>query len=75
MSVALFRLNILSVILLSVLSFNAISAPAPDWKLQYSQGNFVSLKDYHGKLLILHFWSTWCPYCKRLQPGLENLCQ
>ena len=22
---------------------------------------------------MLHFWATWCPYCKKVQPGLEAL--
>ncbi|MBN7819808.1 TlpA disulfide reductase family protein [Bowmanella yangjiangensis] len=23
----------------------------------------------------MHFWATWCPYCKRLQPGLDRLAE
>ena len=73
MSTALLRSNILAVFFLSILSMNAMSAPAPDWTLQDAQGNDVSLSDYKGKVLILHFWATWCPYCKRVQPGLDKL--
>ncbi|MGX9461851.1 TlpA family protein disulfide reductase [Shewanella sp. A14] len=32
-----------------------------------------TLHDFAGKPVILHFWATWCPYCKKLQPGLEKL--
>jgi cytochrome c biogenesis protein CcmG/thiol:disulfide interchange protein DsbE len=46
---------------------------APDFSLSDAQGNIVSLKDFNGQPLILHFWATWCPYCKKLQPGLERL--
>lgn len=73
MSVALLRSNILAVILFSLLSSSVMSAPAPDWTLQDAKGNDVSLTDYKGKVLILHFWATWCPYCKRVQPGLDKL--
>ena len=73
MSVALLRSNFLTVLLLSLLSMSALSMPAPDWTLQDSKGEDVSLKDYKGKVLILHFWATWCPYCKRVQPGLDKL--
>ena len=47
--------------------------PAPSWTLKDAEGNNVSLADYRGKPLILHFWATWCPYCKKVQPGLSAL--
>lgn len=47
--------------------------PAPDFSLSDAQGDVVSLQDFNGQPLILHFWATWCPYCKKLQPGLERL--
>ncbi len=47
--------------------------PAPDFALLDAQGKRVTLADYSGKPLILHFWATWCPACKRVQPGLQAL--
>ncbi|MGY0588024.1 MAG: TlpA family protein disulfide reductase, partial [Paraglaciecola chathamensis] len=46
---------------------------APSWSLLDAEGNLVSSKDFAGKPLIIHFWATWCPYCKKLQPGLDRL--
>jgi cytochrome c biogenesis protein CcmG/thiol:disulfide interchange protein DsbE len=46
---------------------------APQWQLLDAQGNTVNSKDYAGKPLVIHFWATWCPYCKKLQPGLDSL--
>ncbi|GAC23251.1 alkyl hydroperoxide reductase/ Thiol specific antioxidant/ Mal allergen [Paraglaciecola mesophila KMM 241] len=46
---------------------------APNWSLQDADGNQVSSTDFAGKPLIIHFWATWCPYCKKLQPELERL--
>lgn len=37
------------------------------------QGQVHTLEDYKGRPLIIHFWATWCPYCKKLQPGLERI--
>jgi thiol-disulfide isomerase/thioredoxin len=37
------------------------------------EGRHVSLAVYAGSPLILHFWPSWCPYCKKLHPGLDAL--
>lgn len=47
----------------------------PEWALKKQDGTLVHSSDYHGKPLILHFWATWCPYCKKLQPGLDRIAQ
>lgn len=46
---------------------------APAWQLTTQSGEDISLHDYQGKPVILHFWATWCPYCKKLQPKLVEL--
>ena len=53
----------------------AAAAPvvAPAFSLQTEAGKTVTLADYKGKPLVIHFWATWCPYCKKLQPGLDAL--
>ncbi|MFC3122509.1 TlpA family protein disulfide reductase [Agaribacter flavus] len=45
----------------------------PEWTLYTEDGKKIQSLDYKGKPLILHFWATWCPFCKRLQPGLDAL--
>lgn len=46
---------------------------APAWQLHTQNGENISLSDYQGTPVILHFWATWCPYCKKLQPKLVEL--
>jgi cytochrome c biogenesis protein CcmG/thiol:disulfide interchange protein DsbE len=46
---------------------------APQWQLFTEAGKQVNSSDFAGKPLIIHFWATWCPYCKKLQPGLDKL--
>jgi len=46
---------------------------APAWQLSTQAGERITLSDYKGKPVILHFWATWCPYCKKLQPKLVEL--
>ena len=43
--------------------------PAPEFSLKDLQGNALSLASYKGKVLILNFWATWCPPCRREIPG------
>ena len=34
---------------------------APEFVLADASGQMVSLKDFRGKPVVLHFWATWCP--------------
>lgn len=45
----------------------------PNWALYTESGELVTSEDFLGKPLVVHFWGTWCPYCKRLQPGLDRI--
>jgi len=38
-------------------------------------GNKINLEDYQGKLVIINFWATWCPPCKKEMPSLNMLYQ
>jgi len=44
-----------------------------DWTLTNLAGEQVQLSQFQGKPVILVFWATWCPYCKKLLPGIEAL--
>ena len=39
------------------------------------QGTAVSLADYRGKPVLLHFWATWCGVCKFEQHNIDALAR
>jgi len=45
---------------------------APPFILKDLKGKAVSLKDYRGKVVLLNFTTTWCPYCKKDLPNLKK---
>lgn len=54
-------------------SYAADLQVVPHWQLKTQNGENISLEDFKGKPVILHFWATWCPYCKKLQPKLVEM--
>ncbi|HEX7892714.1 MAG TPA: TlpA disulfide reductase family protein [Terriglobales bacterium] len=41
---------------------------APQFTLQDSSGKTARLTEYHGKVVVLDFWATWCHGCKEEIP-------
>jgi thiol-disulfide isomerase/thioredoxin len=48
---------------------------APAFTAQDTLGNNISLSDYKGKYVIIDFWASWCPDCRREIPALKKLCK
>ena len=38
-----------------------------------AQGGQRSLADFHGKVVLLNIWATWCVPCRREMPALDRL--
>jgi len=46
---------------------------APEFRLQGLDGAEVRLSDFRGKVVLLHFWATWCPPCTAAIPHEREL--
>lgn len=46
---------------------------APDFMLVTHEGRKINLKDFKGKVVILHIWATWCKPCRSEFPLFEKM--
>ncbi len=47
--------------------------PAPEFSLKDLDGGQVALADLRGKTVLLDFWATWCPPCRRAMPHIQKV--
>ncbi len=47
--------------------------PAPQFRGMSLKGQKIGLSDFRGKVVMIHFWATWCPPCVEEMPTLDKL--
>ena len=60
---------------LNNIAINEIPKPILSLIFEDFLGNEINLNNYHGKLVIINFWATWCTPCKKEMPSLDKLYQ
>lgn len=70
--------SVVVLILLSTQLYSGETQPmigkyAPDFSLVDLNGNTITLSELKGNFIVLHFATSWCPYCNAEAPSLEAL--
>lgn len=50
-----------------------VGKKAPNFTLADINGNEIQLADFKGKRVLLNFWGSWCPPCKKEMPHMQKL--
>lgn len=51
----------------------SVGDKAPNFTLKDLAGKERSLSSYKGKVILIDFWASWCPPCKRSIPEIDML--
>ncbi len=48
-----------------------VGSPAPDFELEDLNGETWRLSSHLGQVVVINFWTTWCPPCRLEMPALQ----
>jgi thiol-disulfide isomerase/thioredoxin len=46
-------------------------AAAP-WQVTLPDGRVLTGESLKGKVVLVNFWATWCPYCRKEKPVIDS---
>lgn len=49
--------------------------PASPWAVTLPDGQVRSSDSLKGKVVLVNFWATWCPYCRKEKPVIDAFWQ
>ena len=48
-------------------------SPAPTLRLKDADNKMIDLAQYKGRVVLINFWATWCPPCRKEFPSLGRV--
>jgi len=46
--------------------------PTPPWQVTLPDGRLLSSESLKGRVVLVNFWATWCPYCRKEKPVIDE---
>ncbi|MFZ1237245.1 MAG: TlpA disulfide reductase family protein [Prevotella sp.] len=46
---------------------------APEFTLPNPEGKKISMSQFKGQYVVMEFWASWCPDCRKLSPVVDSL--
>jgi thiol-disulfide isomerase/thioredoxin len=65
-------LRFVGVLILLCFPVSSAHADARGLRMTNVLGEEYRLGDYHGDLIVVHFWASWCPPCMQELPLMDN---
>ena len=66
--------SVLFSVLVAVCAFAGDTGqPAPRFRAKTLDGEQFNNESLKGKVVLLEFWTTWCPYCKNEQALIDDV--
>ncbi|MFP5381628.1 MAG: TlpA family protein disulfide reductase [Gammaproteobacteria bacterium] len=44
----------------------------PPWQVTLTDGRVLTSVQLQGKVVLVNFWATWCPYCRKEKPVIDE---
>ncbi len=76
--------HIVTLILIGLIAYIWFRPPAtvtdlnealPNLPFTTLDGRTGSLENLRGKVVLVNFWATWCPYCRKEMPAIQQFYQ
>ena len=45
------------------------------WQVTLTDGRVLTSEDLKGRVVLVNFWATWCPYCRKEKPVIDAFWQ